>query len=84
MAKLLGNAHLRLVTVGDTEIGLQGSSFNAIEYHEASSAHVSCIPIKPSTYPCSVGNVPLAVREPIGEAVAQANDKPLFGCIRVK
>ena len=41
MPELLRNSHLRLVTVGDIEIHLQGLSFNAIECDEVGSAHVS-------------------------------------------
>ena len=40
MSDLLRNSHLRLVTVGDIEIHLQGLSFNAIECDEIGSAHV--------------------------------------------
>ncbi|HAT07703.1 MAG TPA: hypothetical protein DCS39_00435, partial [Rhodobiaceae bacterium] len=64
MAGLLNNAHLRLVTVGDIEIHLQGLSFNAIECDEIGAAHVSFVPIKPGTYQLYVGNVPLAVGRP--------------------
>ena len=51
MPEFLNNAHLRLVTVGDIEVHLQGLSFNAIECDEVGSAHVSFVPIKPGTYP---------------------------------
>ena len=47
LSELLRNAHLRLVTVGDIEVHLQGLSFNAIECDEAGSAHISFVPIKP-------------------------------------
>ena len=52
MQDLLRNSHLRLVTVGDIEIHLQGLSFNAIECDEIGSAHVSFVPIKPGNYVC--------------------------------
>ena len=71
MPDLLRNSHLRLVTVGDIEIHLQGLSFNAIECDEIGSAHVSFVPIKPGSYQLYVGNVPSAVRRPIGEAGIQ-------------
>ena len=71
MSDLLRNSHLRLVTVGDIEIHLQGLSFNAIECDEIGSAHVSFVPIKPGSYQLYVGNVPSAVRRPIGEAGIQ-------------
>ena len=47
MPEFLNNAHLRLVTVGDIEVHLQGLSFNAIECDEIGAAHVSFVPIKP-------------------------------------
>ena len=71
MSELLRNSHLRLVTVGDIEIHLQGLSFNAIECDEIGSAHVSFVPIKPGSYQLYVGNVPSAVTRPIGEAGIQ-------------
>ena len=79
MPELLRNAHLRLVTVGDIEVHLQGLSFNAIECDESGSAHVSLVPIKPGTYQLYVGNVPLATGRPIGEAGVQADGKSVFG-----
>ncbi len=79
MAQLLNNAHLRLVTVGDIEIHLQGLSFNAIECDEVGSAHVSFVPIKPGTFPFYVGNVPLALGRPIGESGVQAKGESVFG-----
>ena len=84
MPEFLNNAHLRLVTVGDIEVHLQGLSFNAIECDEVGAAHVSFVPIKPGTYPLYVGNVPLAVGRPIGEAGVQSQGKFVFGAITVK
>lgn len=84
MPEFLNNAHLRLVTVGDIEVHLQGLSFNAIECDEVGSAHVSFVPIKPGSYPLYVGNVPLAVGRPIGEAGVQAEGKYVFGSITVR
>ena len=79
MSELLNNAHLRLVTVGDIEIHLQGLSFNAIECDEVGTAHVSFVPIKPGTFPFYVGNVPLALGRPIGESGVQEKGKSVFG-----
>ncbi len=79
MSELLRNSHLRLVTVGDIEIHLQGLSFNAIECDEVGSAHVSFVPIKPGKYDLYVGNVPSAVGRPIGEAGLQSAGKYVFG-----
>ena len=84
MPEFLNNAHLRLVTVGDIEVHLQGLSFNAIECDEVGSAHVSFVPIKPGSYPLYVGNVPLAVGRPIGEAGFQPEGKYVFGSITVR
>lgn len=84
MPEFLNNAHLRLVTVGDIEVHLQGLSFNAIECDEVGSAHVSFVPIKPGSYPLYVGNVPLAVGRPIGEAGVQEEGKYVFGSITVR
>jgi hypothetical protein len=79
MAALLNNAHLRLVTIGDIEVHLQGLSFNAIECDEIGATHISFVPIKPGKYPLYVGNVPLAVGRPIGESGLQKTGKFIFG-----
>ena len=79
MPELLRNSHLRLVTIGDIEIHLQGLSFNAIECDEAGSAYVSFVPIKPGDYELYVGNVPSALGRPIGEAGIQEKGKFVFG-----
>ena len=84
MSEFLNNAHLRLVTVGDIEIHLQGLSFNAVECDEIGSAHVSFVPIKPGAYPLYVGNVPLAVGRPIGESGVQTEGKFMMGEILVR
>ena len=79
MLELLHNSHLRLVTIGDIEIHLQGLSFNAIECDEIGSAHISIVPIKPGSYQFYVGNVPSAVGRPVGESGIQADGKYNFG-----
>ena len=79
MPELLRNSHLRLVTIGDIEIHLQGLSFNAIECDEAGSAFVSFVPIKPGEYELYVGNVPSALGRPIGEAGIQEKGKFVLG-----
>lgn len=84
MSELLNNAHLRLVTVGDIEVHLQGLSFNAIECHEIGSADISFVPIRPGQYPIYAGNVPLAVGKPIGESGVQKKGKYVFGRIIVE
>tara|TARA_Y100001970_G_scaffold26241_1_gene31563 strand:- start:917 stop:1402 length:486 start_codon:yes stop_codon:yes gene_type:complete len=84
MLELLQNSHLRLVTVGDIEIHLQGLSFNAIECDEIGTAHVSFVPIKPGSYQFYVGNVPSAVGQPIGESGVQKSGKYAFGIFKVR
>ncbi len=84
LSDLLRNAHLRLVTVGDIEIHLQGLSFNAIECDEAGTAHVSFVPIKPGDYDLYIGNVPSAVGRPIGEAGVQIEGKYVLGSFSVR
>ena len=84
MPELLRNSHLRLVTVGDIEIHLQGMSFNAIECDEVGSAHVSFVPIKPGRYELYVGNVPSALGRPIGEAGKQEKGKFALGQFSVR
>ena len=84
MQDLLRNSHLRLVTVGDIEIHLQGLSFNAIECDEIGSAHVSLVPIKPGNYELYVGNVPSALGRPMGEAGMQENGKFVLGKFKVR
>ena len=82
--QLLNNAHLRLVAVGDIEIHLQGLSFNAIECDEIGAASVSFVPIKPGNYPLYVGNVPLSLGRPMGEAGVQKTGKYVISEIRVR
>ena len=84
MSEFLNNAHLRLVTVGDIEVHLQGLSFNAIECDEIGSAHISFVSIKPGTYPLYVGNVPLALGRPIGESGVQIEGKFILGEMLVR
>ena len=83
MPRLLNNSHLRLVSVGDIEIHLQGLSFNAIECDERGSAAVSFVPIKPGIYEFYVGNVPLAIGRPMGESGPQAKGKSVLGTFSV-
>lgn len=83
MPRLLNSAHLRLVSVADIEIHLQGLSFNAIECDEIGSATVSFVPIKPGFYEFYVGNVPLAIGRPMGESGSQAEGKSVVGTFRV-
>ena len=81
---LLSNSHLRVVSVGDIEIHLQGLTFRAIECDEIGSARFSFVPIRPGIYDLYVGNVPLAVGRPIGEAGAQASGRSALGRLVVE
>lgn len=76
---LLSNSHLRVVSVGDIEIHLQGLTFRAIECDEVGSARVSFVPLRPGTYDLYVGNVPTAVGRPAGEVGVQATGKYVVG-----
>ena len=84
MPEFLSNVHLRLVTIGDIEVHLQGLSFHAIECDEVGSAKVSFVSIKPGSYPVYVGNVPLALGRPIGEGGMQKDGKFAIGKITVQ
>ena len=84
MPRLLDNAHLRLVSVGDMEIHLQGLSFNAIECDEIGSVTISFVPIKPGSYEFYVGNVPLSVGRPMGDSGLESQSNSVFGNFIVK
>lgn len=47
---LMDNMHLRVVSVGDIEIYMQGLSFNAIECDDAGSARFSFHPMRKGSY----------------------------------
>lgn len=76
---LLSNSHLRLVSIGDVEIHLQGLTFRAIECDEIGSARFSFVPIRPGTYDLYVGSVPAAVGRPVGEAGVQTAGDYVLG-----
>lgn len=76
---LLQNSHLRVVTINEIEVHLQGMAFRAIEFDAAGSAQFSFTPIRPGTYGFSVGDVPSARGRPIGEASAQAAGRAALG-----
>jgi len=63
---LLENSHLRLLTIGGIEVHLQGMAFRAIEFDTEGTAQFSFVPIRPGTYPFTVGSVPSATGAPIG------------------
>ncbi len=84
VSDLLQNSHLRIVSVGDVEIHLQGLTFRAIECDEAGSARFSFVPIRPGTYDLYVGNVPTAVGRPPGEAGVQSEGRYVLGRLIVE
>ncbi len=84
LPELLRNVHLRLVSVGDVEIHMQGLFFHAIECDEAAAARFSFVPIRPGTYELSVSKVPSAVGRPIGEAGAQQQSEVAVAEVRVR
>lgn len=72
VSDLLQNSHLRIVTISEIEVHLQGLVFRAIEFDKAGSARFSFTPMRPGTYEFSVRGVPFgfARGRPIGEAGA--------------
>jgi hypothetical protein len=66
---LLQNSHLRVVTINDVEVHLQGLSFRAIEFDaKPNSASFTLTPIKPGDYQLYVGPNPLSLDRPISRA----------------
>jgi hypothetical protein len=82
---LLQNSHLRVVTINDVEVHLQGLTFRAIEFDaKPNSASFTLTPIKPGDYQLYVGPNPLSLDRPIGEAGVQSGAKTAFGKFHVK
>src|SRR5690606_31541593 len=50
VTELLANSHLRVVSVADVEIYMQGMTFRAIECDEAGSARFSLHPMRAGEY----------------------------------
>lgn len=84
ITELLQNSHLRMVSVGDIEIHLQGLTFRGIECDEVGTAKVSLVPIRPGVYDLYVGNVPTAVGRPVGAAGVRSEGKFVIGKIVVE
>jgi hypothetical protein len=82
---LLQNSHLRVVTVNDVEVHLQGLMFRAIEFDsKANTASFTLTPVKPGEYQLYVGPNPLSLDRPVGESGVQAGAKVAFGKFHVK
>lgn len=81
---LLQNSHLRLVTVDQIEVHLQGMSFRAIEIDEGGTARFSFTPIRPGTYEFFVGDVPSLVGRPIGAPGLSDQARAVVGRFNVR
>ncbi|MDZ4760119.1 MAG: hypothetical protein SGJ21_03505, partial [Alphaproteobacteria bacterium] len=75
---LLQNSHLRVVTINDVEVHLQGMVFRAIEFDAAGQAAFSFTPIRPGTYQLYVGKDPYSIGQPIGRAGVQPGARAAF------
>ncbi len=79
MEELLLNAHLRVLDVNGIEIHLQSMVFRAIEFDEPGEIWMSFVPIRPGTYPFTVGRNPRAMGLPRGTANIQEADRSAEG-----
>lgn len=71
VTELLANSHLRVVSVGDIEIYMQGMSFRAIECDEAGSARFSFHPMRAGEYELYVRDHSDPPQEAIGRFVVE-------------
>ena len=81
---LLQNSHLRVMTINDVEVHLQGLIFRAIEFDKAGSASFALTPIRPGDYQLYVGKDPRSLGRPIGEAGVHLGDKVAFATFHVE
>jgi hypothetical protein len=84
LADLLQNSHLRVVTIAGIEVHLQGMVFRAIEFDQAGAASFSLVPIRPGTYRFTVGDNPIALGLPAGQAGIQDPKRRAEGRFVVK
>lgn len=68
---LMDNMHLRVVSVGDIELYMQGLSFNAIECDEPGSARFSFHPMRAGTYDFLVRDQSDPPQQVIGQFVVE-------------
>lgn len=68
---LLENAHLRIVSVGDIEVYMQGLSFHAIECDEAGAARFSFHPMRQGVYEIYVRDHSDPAQEAFGRFVVE-------------
>lgn len=76
---LLQNSHLRVLTISGVEVHLQGMVFRAIEFDSPGTASFSFVPIRPGAYAFTVGDNPIALGLPAGQAGVQAPDRRAEG-----
>ena len=81
--EFLSNVHLRILTIDDTEVHLQGMSFRAIELDEAGEASFTFVPIRVGEFPITVGPDPLSVKRQVGESGFDAGSQTVTAIIRV-
>jgi hypothetical protein len=81
---LLQNSHLRVLTIAGIEVHLQGMVFRAIEFDQAGTAAFSFVPIRPGTYRFTVGDNPIALGLPAGQAGIQNPERRADGRFVVK
>jgi len=81
---LLQNSHLRVVTINGIEVHLQALAFRAIEFDTPGTASFSFMPIRPGTYTFTVGDNPIALGLPAGQAGVQDPKRRAEGRFIVK
>ena len=81
---LLQNSHLRVLTIAGIEVHLQGMVFRAIEFDQAGTAAFAFVPIRPGTYRFTVGDNPIALGLPAGQAGIQNPERRAEGRFVVK
>ncbi|KIT14620.1 hypothetical protein [Jannaschia aquimarina] len=71
--ELLENAHIRVLSVGETDIEfyMQGLTFRAIECDAAGSARFSFHPMRPGVYPIEVRDQGVPPKEAFGRIVVE-------------
>jgi hypothetical protein len=81
---LLQNSHLRIVTINGIEVHLQGMVFRAIEFDTPGTASFSFTPLRAGTYKFTVGDNPIALGLPAGQAGVQNPGRRAEGRFIVK
>lgn len=68
---MLQNAHLRVISIGDIEVYMQGLSFNAIECDEVGSARFSFHPMRTGVYDIYVRDHSDPAQEAFGRFIVE-------------